>query len=218
MKRYHHHTYICGLYDINNFKYYNLGHILYPNNNGFYDLSNVNKLPDYVYENYNNWADKKYLKEIFKRANNFTRHGCKNLIDIGFSKEDSEWQIYIHHIVRKPMYITFEFFRLSFSNVYKSTNTIDLTIPSKWIELSYTYTFPLYKNIKCVEGPNPLDTRCDKVSLKIYSREVRAYYKYNFDNMFDTFYDDVEKYLFLGQNGRIYKPNDKFDLDYDSLE
>ena len=207
-KRYHHHTYIGRFYDINNFKYLNLGHILYPNSNGFYDLSIVNKLADYVYENYNNWVDKKYLKEIFERANDFTKHGCKNLIDIGFSKEDSEWQIYIHHIVRKPMYITFELFRSS---------VIDLALPSRWIELNYNYTFPLYKNIKCVEGPNPLDTRCDKVTLKIYSRTGRSYCKYNFKDMFDLFYSDVEKYLFLNQNG-IYKPGDKFDLDYDSLE
>lgn len=214
--RYHHHTYIGSFYDINNFKYLSLGEILYPNSNGFYDLSTVNKLPDYVYENYNNWVDKKYLKEIFERANDFTKHGCKNLIDIRFRQEDSEWQIRVQHIVRKPMYIIFELFRLSLSDVYKSTSTIDLTIPSKCIELSYTYTFPLYKNIKCVEGPNPLDTVC-KVSLKIYSREIRAYYKYNFDDMFDTFYSDVELYLFLDKNG-IRKPGDKFNLVYDSLE
>ena len=214
--RYHHHTYIGSFYDINNFKYLSLGEILYPNGNGFYDLSTVNSLPDYVYENYNNWVDKKYLKEIFERANDFTKHGCKNLIDIGFRKEESGWQIYIHHIVRKPMYITFELFTLS--DIDTSVMNLTLTIPSKWIELNYNYTFPLHKNINCPIGPNPLDTRCDKVSLKIYSREVRAYYKYNFSDMFvDTFYSDVERYLFLDQNG-IYKPNDRFDLDYNILE
>lgn len=104
------------------------------------------------------------------------------------------------------------------SDIVTSVMNPALTIPSKWIELSYTYTFPLHKNINCPIGPNPLDTRCDKVSLKIYSREIRAYYKYNFSDVFvDTFYSDVEQYLFLGQNG-IYKPKDKFDLDYDSLE
>ena len=215
--RYHHHTFIGSFYDINDFKYYNLGHILYSNSNGFYDLSTVNKLPDYVYENYNNWVDKKCLKEIFERANNFTKHGCKNLIDVGFTKEESGWQIYIHHIVRKPMYITFELYRLSLSNVvYGSSSTIDLTIPSKCIELNYTYTFPLYKNINCPIGPNPLDTVC-KASLKIYSKDTRTHYKYNFDDMFDTYYSDVEQYLFLGQNG-IYKSGDKFELDYESLE